>query len=94
MDSLSKGARAPKLELVTKAHCHLCVDAKAVVAGVAADLGLAWTEVSLDGDAELTARYGEEIPVVLVDGVQRDFWHIDPVRLHAVLTRAMTGTAG
>ncbi|WP_287933621.1 glutaredoxin family protein [Arthrobacter sp.] len=82
---------APSLELITKAECHLCVDARAVVSRVAEGLGLAWSERRIDGDAALTARYGEEIPVVLVDGVPRDFWHIDPVRLRSVLQRAMAG---
>lgn len=89
MDSSPSGARRPLLELVTRSGCHLCADARAVVSEAAAELGLDWTELSLDGDAALTARYGEEIPVVLVDGVQRDFWHIDPVRLRTVLARAM-----
>lgn len=79
----------PLLELVTKAGCHLCEDARGVLTQVAGDLGMTWSEISIDGNAELTARYGEEIPVVLVDGVQRDFWHIDPVRLRAVLEQAM-----
>lgn len=87
----SPNANVPVLELITKTSCHLCDDARAVVGAVAAELGLGWTERKIDGDAELTARFGEEIPVVLVDGVQRDFWHIDPVRLEGVLRRAMTG---
>ena len=37
----------------------------------------------MDDDAGLRERYAEEIPVVLVDGVQRDFWKIDEVRLDA-----------
>lgn len=77
--------QTPRLELITKSNCHLCADAKVVVAGVAVELGLAWHEISIDDDADLTARFGEEIPVVLVDGVPRDFWHIDPVRLRALL---------
>lgn len=81
--------REPLLELVTKAGCHLCDDARAVVSEAAAELGVSWTEVSIDGDPELTARFGEEIPVVLVDGVQRDFWHIDPNRLRSILSRAL-----
>jgi len=59
-----------------------------VVAEVAAEFGLDWQERLIDDDADLTARYGEEIPVVLVDGVPRDFWHIDPVRLRGILARA------
>lgn len=78
----------PLVELLTRSGCHLCEDARTVVAGVAGGLGLAWHEVDIEADAGLTARYGEEIPVVLVDGVQRDFWQIDPVRLHTILARA------
>ena len=84
-------ARIPLLELITKASCHLCDDARTVVSAVAAGLGLAWTERQIDGDEDLAARYGEEIPVVLVDGIQRDFWHIDPVRLESILRRARAG---
>ncbi|MEH0108531.1 glutaredoxin family protein [Tersicoccus sp. MR15.9] len=80
------GARSPEVVLLTRPGCHLCDDARAVVADVTASLGLDWTERSIDGDAEATARFGEEIPVVLIDGVQRDFWRIDPVRLRRLLT--------
>ncbi len=79
----------PRLELITKSGCHLCDDARTVVDGVAAGLGLVWAEVSIEGDPELANRYGEEIPVILVDGVQRDFWHIDPVRLRTILSNSM-----
>lgn len=76
---------APELTLVTKPNCHLCIEARAVVGGVATELGLAWNEVSIDDDVSLAARFAEEIPVVLVNGVQRDFWTIDPVRLRRIL---------
>jgi hypothetical protein len=43
----------------------------------------------VDDDAELRERFAEEIPVVLVDGVQRDFWKIDEARLERTLRRAL-----
>ena len=43
----------------------------------------------MDNQPELRERYAEEIPVVLVDGVQRDFWKIDEARLERVLRQAM-----
>lgn len=52
-------------------------------------MGLEWTEQRVDHVPELRDRYAEEIPVVLVDGVQRDFWKIDEARLERVLQRAM-----
>ena len=85
-------AGTPDLALVTKSGCHLCADARAVVAEAALELGLSWRELSIDNDPQLARRYGEEIPVVLVDGVQRDFWHIDPARLRQVLGRALGRT--
>ena len=81
--------REPLLELLTRSGCHLCKDARAVVAEVADRPSLPWSEIDIDNDDDLSGRYGEEIPVVLVDGIQRDFWQIDPVRLHSVLSRAM-----
>ena len=81
--------RVPLLELLTRNGCHLCEDARAVVAEVAGSLGVPWHEVGIDHDEDLTARYGEEIPVVMLDGIQRDFWQIDPARLYTILSRAM-----
>ena len=52
-------------------------------------LGVAWTEQRIEDDPELQQRYAEEIPVVLVDGVQRDFWTIDEQRLTRILKKAL-----
>ena len=53
-----------------KAGCHLCDDARAIVEAVCADLGEEFVEIDITTSAELRERYGEEIPVVLVDGRQ------------------------
>jgi hypothetical protein len=79
----------PDVLLLTKADCHLCSDARDAVGRVTAGLGLAWREQLVDQDAELRERYAEEIPVVLVDGIQRDFWKIDEARLTRILQQAM-----
>lgn len=73
------------LLLLVKARCHLCEEARSVVSGIAEEFGLGLTERSIDGDAELSARYAEEVPVLLIDGVPRDFWTIDPERLRRLL---------
>jgi hypothetical protein len=79
----------PEIVLITKADCNLCADARDAVGRVTAALGLEWTEQPVDQLPELRERYAEEIPVVLVDGIQRDFWKIDEIRLERVLQRAM-----
>jgi Glutaredoxin-like domain (DUF836) len=79
----------PDVVLITKADCHLCTAARDAVERVTSSLGLGWTERSIEDDAELRERYAEEIPVVLVDGIQRDFWKIDETRLTRILHQTM-----
>ncbi|WP_307034364.1 glutaredoxin family protein [Arthrobacter sp. B3I4] len=83
-------ARRPEVVLITKADCHLCADARDAVGRVTAAFGLGWSEQSIEDDDGLRERYAEEIPVLLVDGVQRDFWRIDEARL----TRTLRGLLG
>lgn len=75
----------PRVTLVGKEGCHLCDDARAVVAQVCAELGVEWTELDIAADEELHRRWWEQIPVTLVDGKQHDFWRVDPDRLRAAL---------
>ncbi|HET6270726.1 MAG TPA: glutaredoxin family protein [Arthrobacter sp.] len=79
----------PDVVLITKADCHLCAAARDAVGRVTAALGIDWTEQSVDDDAALRERFAEEIPVVLVNGVQRDFWKIDETRLTRTLRQAL-----
>jgi glutaredoxin len=77
----------PRVTLYSRPGCHLCDDARAVVEQVCTELGQSYVEISIDDDPDLRRRYGEEVPVTLVDGAQHDFWRVDPVRLRAALTR-------
>ena len=71
--------------LVGKPGCHLCDDARAVVAAVCAESAVPWDEVSILDDPALADRYADQIPVVLIDGVVHDFWRVDPGRFRAAL---------
>ncbi len=81
----------PVVVLLTKSDCHLCTAARAAVERVTSGLGLDWSEQLVDQEPELRERYAEEIPVLLVDGVQRDFWSIDENRLERLLRRILAG---
>jgi glutaredoxin len=75
----------PRVTLYSRPGCHLCDDARAVIAAVCADLGEAYEEVDITTDDDLEDRYRDEIPVTLVDGRQHDFWRVDAARLRAAL---------
>ena len=76
---------SPRIVLVGKPGCHLCEAARETVARVAAEHGEEWVERSILDDAALHERYWEQIPVLLVDGVQVDYWHVDEGRMRAAL---------
>ena len=76
---------APRVTLLSRPGCHLCDDARSVIANVTADLGVGWTERDITSSPEDLARYSEMIPVTLVDGVQHDFWRVSEDRLRAAL---------
>ncbi|MDT3398863.1 glutaredoxin family protein [Streptomyces sp. B1866] len=71
--------------LIGKPGCHLCDDAQAVVEQVCGELGARWEKKDITEDPELYRAYWEQIPVVLVDGEQHDFWRVDPARLRKAL---------
>jgi hypothetical protein len=75
----------PRITLIGRPDCHLCDDARTVIAGVCAETGDEWAEVSIEDDPALFDEYWERIPVVLVDGAPHDFWRIDADRLRAAL---------
>ncbi|CAN5600236.1 hypothetical protein BH10ACT7_BH10ACT7_19050 [soil metagenome] len=83
---------AVTLTLLSKPDCHLCDDARGVIASVVEQLGerasVRLDELSILDDAELNARYWDEIPVVLVNGTVHTIWRVDPVRLRAAIDEA------
>jgi glutaredoxin-like protein DUF836 len=58
------------LTLLGQPGCHLCHEMHAVVAPVAADLGLTLVERDVREDPELKRRYALEIPVLLAGDVE------------------------
>ena len=87
----------PRVLLFSRPGCHLCDVARELVARVTADVGEQFVERDITaetvgaGAAQLEPErlrdYLESIPVVVVDGVQVDFWHISEDRLRAALAR-------
>ncbi|HEX9539115.1 MAG TPA: glutaredoxin family protein [Streptosporangiaceae bacterium] len=75
------------ITLLSRPGCHLCDEARAVIARVAADLGVAWEERDITRSDSDLRDYWDQIPVTLIDGVQHDFWRVSEDRLRAALSR-------
>ncbi|GAA1838775.1 glutaredoxin family protein [Agromyces salentinus] len=81
-----------RLTLIGKPGCHLCDDARDLVQAVIAEVSasdaapsMSLAELSILDDEALAERYGEEIPVLLIDGEMHAYWRVDPVRLKTAL---------
>jgi hypothetical protein len=82
----------PVITLLSRPGCHLCDQAREVIARVAADLGVPWEERDVTQSQDDLRAYGETIPVTLINGVQHDFWHVSERRLRTA--RAAAGARG
>ena len=81
------------LTLYSRPGCHLCDEMKAVVARVATAVPLALEEIDISTDPALEARYGLEIPVLLVDGKKAAKYRVTEDELRRILI-ARAGRAG
>lgn len=60
--------KAHELLIYTKTGCHLCEEMKAILEHVRSDVPFELNEVDVTSDPELEARFGQEIPVLFVNG--------------------------
>lgn len=58
----------PHLLLYSRKDCCLCDAMKEVIRRVADDMPLALHEIDVDSAPESRAQYGDEIPVLFIDG--------------------------
>lgn len=54
--------------LYSRPGCHLCE----LVAGMLDAAGASWREIDIDGDPDLSRRYGVLIPVVRIRDTERE----------------------
>lgn len=88
---MSADAAGHTITLLSRPGCHLCEAARAVIARVAQDLAVPWSERDITASPADLREYSEMIPVILIDGVQHDFWRVDEVRLRKALATPRIG---
>ncbi len=80
----SPGRRFAQLVVYSRADCHLCDDAKQVLARYREFLP-ELQQVDIASDTALEARWGAEIPVVEIDGRVRFRGHVDELLLQRLI---------
>jgi glutaredoxin len=76
-----KNSVTPSIILYTRAGCHLCEEAAALLARY----GLAPQSIDIDADPALCERYNYCVPVVVIDGKERFRGRVNEVLLKRIL---------
>ena len=76
-----------KLVLYSRPGCHLCQEAKATLELVRREIPFDFQEVNVESSTELQAEFGDQIPVLFVDGQKRFKYRMDLKKLRRVLLR-------
>jgi len=71
----------------SRKNCHLCDVALETLETVEAELDFEIEKIFIDGNEELTNKYGEEVPVIHIDGVHHDMFRVDLVRFRSSLEK-------
>jgi len=80
---------APRaITFYTRAGCHLCEEAKAVMAPLLSQFGATLREVDIDRDPVLRERYTNDVPVIFVGSRMFAKHRVDAAALRRELGRA------
>lgn len=75
------------ITVYSRQGCHLCEDALNILEGLKSELDFEIEVIDIAGNPELEKLYGEQIPVIHIDGEHHDFWRVDPVRFRSSLEK-------
>ncbi len=83
----SSGPRV--VTLYARPGCHLCEEAKALIAPMLGEFGATLREVNIDEDDALRERYGSDIPVIFIGARKAAKHHVDAVKFRRQLRDAV-----
>ena len=61
----------------SRTGCHLCEAAIDQINSVKNDSNFNLEIKLIDNDADLEKKYGEQVPVILIDDQPHDYWRVD-----------------
>ena len=74
-----------RVSVMTRQDCAACAKAEADVRRICDELAVSWEVCDVDTDPEWRAEYGDQVPVILVDGDEHSYWSVEENRLRSAL---------
>jgi glutaredoxin len=66
-----------KVTVYSRSGCHLCEIAIDRIKSTMDELKFELDIKLIDNDVKLQAEYGEQVPVILIEGKVHDYWRVD-----------------
>lgn len=76
-----------RVTIYSKQGCHLCEVAVNTLELLQKEMEFDIEERFIDGNFELESAYGEQVPVIHIDGEHHDFFSVDPARFRSSLEK-------
>lgn len=77
-----------RLTIVSRPGCHLCEVVERMAYRLQDELCLDISKCNIEEDADLLQRYGDRVPVVLLDGIEISNGTVTQPALRRAITRA------
>ncbi len=69
-----------EVTIYSRSGCHLCEVARQSLVELQGQVDFTIHEILIDGDTELIEKYGEQVPVIHIDGKPHDYFRVNPER--------------
>ncbi len=76
-----------EVSVYSRSNCHLCEVALEVINEIRKEFDFTITKILIDGNAELEEKYGEQVPVILINNQPHDFFRVDPERFRLAISK-------
>ena len=75
-----------EVSIYSRSNCHLCEVALETLEQLQKEFSFLIVKKLIDGDQNLEEKYGEQVPVILIDGEIHDFFKLNETRFRKALT--------
>jgi glutaredoxin len=69
-----------QVTIYSRSGCHLCEQAHQILVDLQSQADYEITEILIDGEPDLIELYGEQVPVIHIDGKPHDYFRVNPER--------------
>ena len=76
-----------EVKIFARANCHLCEEAMSILEQMKSEFIFEINKILIDGNTELETKYGEQVPVILINNQPHDFFRVDPKRFRAEMAK-------